>query len=52
MPDRLILTKNAQFYLKKDNIDDLIVSNILSAAIENLEPAGALLVDVLRQEKK
>ena len=51
MPNRLELTKNAQFYVPNDSIDDLIINEILGAAVDNIDTNAQFVVDVFRAEK-
>ncbi|HGF5111073.1 TPA: hypothetical protein ACF317_004403 [Vibrio parahaemolyticus] len=51
MPERLELTKNAHFYLPKNEITDETVRNILESASDNMESGGSYLIDEFRQEK-
>ncbi|MCF6437591.1 hypothetical protein [Pseudoalteromonas sp. MMG022] len=51
MPDRLELTKNAQFYIPKNSIDDSIINDILGAAVDNMDTNAQFVVDVFRTEK-
>ena len=37
MPERLELTKNAQFYVPITEIEDSIVNNILDSAVDNMD---------------
>lgn len=51
MPERLELTKNAQFYVPKNTIDDSIINSILVAAVDNMEANAHFVVNVFRAEK-
>lgn len=51
MPERLELTKNAQFYVPKNAIDDSIINDILDAAVDNMETGAQFVVDSFREEK-
>ncbi|HHQ4797991.1 hypothetical protein KW556_16485 [Aeromonas veronii] len=50
MPERLELTKNAHFYLPKNEITDDIIRNLLDAATNNIERGGDYILDIFRQE--
>lgn len=52
MPERLELTKNAQFYVPKNSIDDSIINNILGAAVDNMGTGTQFVVDIFRTEKR
>lgn len=51
MPERLELTKNAHFYLPKNEITDDVIRSILEAASDNIEGDGSYLIDEFREEK-
>ncbi|MFZ6041152.1 hypothetical protein ACOV11_11745 [Vibrio natriegens] len=51
MPERLELTKNAHFYLPKNEITDDVIRSILEAASDNIEGGGSYLIDEFREEK-
>lgn len=51
MPERLELTKNAQFYIPNNPIDDSIVNEILEAAVGNMDTEGDFVVESFRAEK-
>ncbi|EHK2875161.1 TPA: hypothetical protein GRR62_24275 [Vibrio parahaemolyticus] len=51
MPERLELTKNAHFYLPKDEVTDEIIQSIMDAATDNMEAAGEYLIDEFREPK-
>ncbi|HIF9369297.1 TPA: hypothetical protein ACX6RS_001360 [Photobacterium damselae] len=51
MPERLELTKNAHFYLPKNEITDEIIRDLLDEASNNLEEGKEFLIDVFREEK-
>ena len=51
MPERLELTKNAQFYVPKNAIDDSVINDILSAAVDNMDTGTQFVVDLFREEK-
>lgn len=51
MPERLVLTKNAQFYVPKSVIDDSIINDILGAAVENMDTGAQFVVEAFRVEK-
>lgn len=52
MPERLELTKNAQFYVPKNSIDDSIINDILGAAVENMDTGTQFVVDLFRSDKR
>ncbi|WP_028302367.1 hypothetical protein [Oceanospirillum beijerinckii] len=52
MPERLELTKNAQFYVPKNSIDDSIVNDILSAAIDNMDNNAQFVIDLFRSDRR
>lgn len=52
MPERLELTKNAQFYVPKNTIDDAIINDILGAAVDNMDTDAQLVVDLFRADKR
>ena len=52
MPERLELTKNAQFYTPKNAIDDSIINEILSAAVDNMDTGAQFVLDLFRVDKK
>jgi len=45
MPERLELTKNAQFYTPKNGIDDAVITNIINAAVDNIDTGAQYVVD-------
>lgn len=51
MSDRLVLTKNAQFYLPKAEVDEAVVLNILDSASENIEANGASIIGQIREDR-
>jgi len=51
LPERLELTKNAQFYVPKNAIDDSVINDILSAAVDNMDTGTQFVVDLFREEK-
>ncbi len=51
MPERLELTKNAQFYVPKNTIDDSVINDILGAAVDNMDTGAQFVVDLFREEK-
>lgn len=52
MPERLELTKNAQFYIPKNAIDDSIINDILGAAVDNMDTGAEFVVDLFRADKR
>lgn len=52
MPERLELTKNAQFYVPKNAIDDSIINDILGAAVDNMDTGAQFVVDLFRFDKR
>lgn len=52
MPERLELTKNAQFYVPKNTIDDAIINDILGAAVDNMDTDAQFVVDLFRADKR
>lgn len=51
MPERLELTKNAQFYVPKNAIDDSVINDILEAAVDNMDTGAQFVVDLFREDK-
>lgn len=51
MPERLELTKNAQFYVPKDSIDDSIINDILGAAVDNMDTNSQFVIDLFRSDE-
>lgn len=51
MPERLRLTKNAQFYSVNELVEDELVRNILDTASDNMNPDSGFVIDVFRQER-
>lgn len=51
MPERLELTKNAQFYVPKNALDDLIINDILDAAIDNMEANAQFVISLHREDR-
>ncbi|WP_417561175.1 hypothetical protein [Marinomonas sp.] len=51
MPDRLELTKNAQFYNPITLIDDSIINSILEASVDNMDVNSQFVIDTFRLEK-
>jgi len=51
MPERLELTKNAQFYVPITEVDDLIVNNILGSAVDNMDSGAEYVVELFREDK-
>ncbi|AWF80234.1 hypothetical protein BTJ40_05085 [Microbulbifer sp. A4B17] len=49
MPERLKLTKNAQFYRANVPVEDELIKNILDAASYNINPDSAFVIDQFRQ---
>ncbi|MCV6623496.1 MAG: hypothetical protein OIF51_17290 [Cellvibrionaceae bacterium] len=52
MPDRLELTKNAQFYQPINVVDDALIDQLLNTASDNIENGQALLLNQHRQIKQ
>lgn len=52
MPERLELTKNAQFYVPKNSIDDSIINDILGAAVDNMDTGSQFVVDLFRSDRR
>ncbi|OAN19734.1 hypothetical protein A3K86_00055 [Photobacterium jeanii] len=50
MPERLELTKNAHFYLPKNDVTDEIIQNLLDEASSNMEEGGVFIIDEFRKE--
>lgn len=48
MPERLELTKNAQFYVPKNTVNDSILNDILEAAADNMEANSDFVIDLFR----
>ncbi|SDK79442.1 hypothetical protein [Pseudomonas indica] len=51
MPERLRLTKNAQFYRVNDPVEDELVRSILDTASDNMNPDSGFVIDQFRQER-
>lgn len=51
MPERLRLTKNAQFYRVNERLEDELVRQILETASDNMSPDSGFVIDVFRQER-
>ena len=51
MSDRLMLTKNTQFYLHNNNITDQVIQNILDSATENMTIGTNFKIDLFRQNR-
>ncbi|MCY9856026.1 hypothetical protein [Vibrio mediterranei] len=51
MPERLELTKNAHFYLPKNEVTDEIIQSIMDEATDNMEAGGEYLIDEFRESK-
>lgn len=51
MPDRLKLTKNAQFFQVKEAISDGLIQKVLDAATDNMILDGEFIVDSFRQKR-
>lgn len=51
MPERLRLTKNAQFYSVNEPLEDELVRQILETASSNMNPDSGFVIDVFRQER-
>ncbi|MFC4929028.1 hypothetical protein [Massilia sp. GCM10023247] len=52
MPNRLRLTKNAQFYVAKEGVDlDLGISSILAGAMSNIVDGGEVILETTRQAR-
>ncbi len=52
MPERLELTKNAQFYVPKTSIEDSVINDILGAAVDNMDAGAQFVVDLFRSDKR
>lgn len=50
MPDRLKLTKNAQFFRIGEGVSNEMIQDVLDAATENVAPDGELIIDKFREE--
>ena len=50
MPERLRLTKNAQFYRVNEPVEDELVRSILDAASDNINPNSGFVIDQFRQK--
>lgn len=51
MPERLVLTKNVQFYKTNNDLDDNIISSILNEASSNQESDSESIIEVYRDIK-
>jgi len=51
VPERLRLTKNAQFYSVNEPLEDELVRQILETASDNMNPDSGFVIDVFRQER-
>lgn len=51
MPERLRLTKNAQFYSVNEPVKDELVKSILDTASDNMSPDSGFVIDEFRQER-
>lgn len=51
MPERLELTKNAQFYVPKNIIDDSIINDVLVAATDNMVVGSEFVIDLFRSDR-
>lgn len=51
MPERLRLTKNAQFYSVNELVKDELVKTILDTASDNMSPDSEFVIDEFRQER-
>lgn len=51
MPERLRLTKNAQFYRVSEPVEDELLRNILDTASDNMNPDSGFVIDQFRQER-
>lgn len=51
MPERLRLTKNAQFYRVDEPVEDELVKTILDTASDNMNPDSGFVIDEFRQER-
>jgi len=51
VPERLRLTKNAQFYRVNEPVEDELVRSILDTASENINPNSGFVIDQFRQER-
>ncbi|AGK46439.1 hypothetical protein BTI_49 [Burkholderia thailandensis MSMB121] len=51
MPDRLLITQNAQFYLPKAELTDDSIGALLDAASQNIEKNSNFLINEFRQER-
>lgn len=51
MPERLRLTKNAQFYKVNEPVEDELVRSILDTASDNMNPDSGFVIDQFRQER-
>jgi hypothetical protein len=49
LPERLELTKNAQFYVSKNDITDSIIKEVLKTATDNKENNSGLVIDLFRE---
>ena len=52
MPDRFILTQNAQFYTPKNDLSDGIIGSLLEEASDNIEPGETFILDINREERQ
>ncbi|WP_417666947.1 hypothetical protein [Pseudidiomarina sp.] len=51
MPERLRLTKNAQFYRVNEPVEDELLRKILDTASDNMNPDSGFIIDQFRQER-
>jgi len=51
VPERLRLTKNAQFYRVNEPVGDELVRSILDTAADNISPDSEFVIDKFRQER-
>lgn len=52
MPDRFILTQNAQFYTPKSGLNDEMIESLLEEASNNMEPDGVFVLNLIREERQ
>ncbi len=51
MPDRFILTQNAQFYTPKNVLSDEMIESLLDEASSNIEHDGNIFLNIIREER-
>jgi hypothetical protein len=51
LPERLVLTQNAQFYVPRNDVDDALMNAIFEAAVENMDINSEFEIDVFREER-